>query len=115
MVEFALVMPLLLAVALGVLQVALVLHIRATLTGAAAEGARAAALAGADPMAGERRVRDLLASTIGSELVQGVTVWRERRDGSLVVAVGIDATLPLLGLLGPTGLHVDGHALQESA
>ncbi|MFZ9988363.1 MAG: TadE/TadG family type IV pilus assembly protein, partial [Candidatus Nanopelagicales bacterium] len=41
MVEFALVTPLLLLVALAVLQVTLALHVRATLTAAAAEGARA--------------------------------------------------------------------------
>ena len=115
MVEFALVVPILLAVALAVLQLALALHIRSTLTSAAAEGARAAALAGADLGAGERRVRDLVSTTIGAGLVDDVTVWREWREGMLVVAVGIDATLPLLGLLGPTAMHVDGHALQEQA
>ena len=40
-VEFALVTPLLLLVALAVLQVTLALHVRSTLTAAAAEGARA--------------------------------------------------------------------------
>ena len=113
MVEFALVVPILLAVALAVLQLALALHVRATLTSAAAEGARAAALAEADPGAGERRVRDVVASTIGATLLDGIDVRREWRDGDLVVAVGIDATLPLLGLLGPTALRIEGHALQE--
>lgn len=112
-VEFALVVPILLAVALAVLQIALALHIRATLTSAAAEGARTAALAGSDLGAGERRTRDILATTIGSQLVDAVSVRREWREGALVVAVGIDATLPVLGLLGPSAMHVDGHALQE--
>lgn len=112
-VEFALVVPILLAVALAVLQIALALHVRATLTSAAAEGARAAALSGADLSAGERRTRDILSTTIGADLVDGITVWREWREGSFVVAVGIDATFPVLGLLGPTAMHVDGHALQE--
>lgn len=112
-VEFALVVPILLAVALAVLQIALALHVRATLTSAAAEGARAAALSGADLSAGERRTRDILSTTIGADLVDDVTVRREWREGALVVAVGIDATLPMLGLLGPTAMHVDGHALQE--
>jgi hypothetical protein len=114
-VEFALVVPILLAVALAVLQLALALHVRATLTSAAAEGARAAALAGADGGAGERRVRDVLAATIGAGLIDDVEVRREWREGDLVVAVGIDATLPLIGLLGPSSLYVVGHALQESA
>lgn len=112
-VEFALVVPILLAVALAVLQLALALHVRATLTSAAAEGARAAALAGADIGAGERRVRDVLGTTIGAGLVDAIDVHREWRDGDLVTAVGIDATLPLLGLLGPTAMRIEGHALQE--
>ena len=52
-VDFVLVAPLLIAVALAILQVILVMHVRTVLTSAAAEGARAAALAGADPRAGE--------------------------------------------------------------
>ena len=103
----------LLAVALAVLQLALVLHVHATLTSAAAEGARAAALAGADAGAGERRVRDVVETTIGGSLVEGIDVHREWREGDLVVAVGIDARVPLLGLLGPTSMRVEGHALQE--
>ena len=111
--EFALVTPILMGVALAVLQVALILHVRTTLTAAAAEGARASALVGADHLVGERRVRDVLATTIGSTLVREVTVWRERRAGAVVAAVGIDAVLPVVGLIGPTTLHVDGHAVEE--
>ncbi len=114
-VEFALVAPLLLAVGLAVLQTALALHVRATVTSAAAEGARAAALAGADLAAGERRTRSLLAGSIAGGVVQRVTVRREVHDGTLVVAVGVDSQLPLLGLLGPTVMHVEGHALAEAA
>ena len=112
-VEFALVAPILLAVGLAVLQIALVLHVRATITAAAAEGARAAALAGADLGAGERRTRALLAGNVAGDVVEGITVWREIHDGALVVAVGVDAQLPLLGLLGPTAMHIDAHALAE--
>ena len=60
-VEFALVTPLLLLVALAVLQVTLALHVRSTLTAAAAEGARAGALAGAGLGVAESRTRDVLA------------------------------------------------------
>ena len=90
-VEFALVAPLLLAVGLAVLQIALALHVRATITAAAAEGARAAALAGSDLGAGERRTMALLAGNVAGDLIEGITVWREVRDGVLVVAVGVDA------------------------
>jgi hypothetical protein len=47
--------------------------------------------------------------------VQQVTVQRELRSGVLVVSVRIDARLPLLGMLGPTAMQVEGHALQEFA
>jgi Flp pilus assembly protein TadG len=112
-VEFALVAPLLITVALAVLQIALALHVRATITAAAAEGARAAALAGSDLGAGERRTRALLAGNVAGDVIEDITVWREVRDGALVIAVGVDAQLPLLGLFGPTAMHVDGHALAE--
>ncbi len=114
-VEFALVAPLLLAVALAVLQIALALHLRATITAAAAEGARAAALSGADLAAGERRTRNLLLDNIAADVVEEIDVRRELRNGALVVVVEVDARLPLIGLLGPSIMQVSGHALAERA
>ncbi|MSO27683.1 MAG: pilus assembly protein [Candidatus Nanopelagicales bacterium] len=114
-VEFALVAPILLAVALAVLQLAIALHVRATLTAAAAEGARAAALSGSDLAAGERRTWAILQENIGSGLVQDITVQREWHGGALVISVQIDAALPLLGFYGPTQMSITGHALQEHA
>ena len=104
-VEFALVAPILLAVALAVLQLALVLHVRATLTAAAAEGARA----------GERRTWAILQENIAADVVDDITVQREWHGGALVISVEIAAALPLLGLYGPTQMFVTGHALQEHA
>ena len=114
-VGFALVTPMLIAVALAVLQLALTMHVRATLAAAAAEGARAAAMSGADPTAGERRTRAVLGGNVAGEVVEQVTVQRELHDGVLVVLVRVRAKLPLLGLLGPTLMEVEGHALQEFA
>jgi len=114
-VGFALVTPMLIAVALAVVQLALTLHVRTTLAAAAAEGARAAALSGSDAAAGERRTRAILEGNIAAGSVQQVTVQRELRSGVLVVSVRIDARLPLLGMLGPTAMQVEGHALQEFA
>lgn len=113
-VEFALVAPLVLLLGLAVLQVALALHVRATLTSAAAEGARAAALAGSDPSAGVRRARQLLAQNIAQSAVTRVTAARTTEQGLSVMAVRIDARLPLVGLLGPTVMTVVGHALEET-
>ena len=114
-VDFVLVAPVLIAVGLAVLQVILVMHVRTVLISAAAEGARAAALAGADSRAGERRARAIIAETIAAESVERITVRRQISGGIVVMALEIDARLPLLGLLGPTLIHVEGHSLQEQA
>jgi Flp pilus assembly protein TadG len=112
-VEFALVTPLLLLVALAVLQVTLALHVRSTLTAAAAEGARAGALAGSGLRVAEARTRDVLSSALGGDAAQDVVASRTRRDGVDVVRVRVTARLPLLGTLGPTALSVEGHAIAE--
>jgi hypothetical protein len=73
----------------GVLQLALTLHVRTTLIDCAAEGARFGALAGSTPAAGAQRARDL--------------------------EVRVRAPLPVLGLLGPGGvIAVSGRAVAES-
>ncbi len=112
-VEFALVVPLVMAVALAVVQFSLALHVRSTLTSAAGEGARAAALAGADPGAGVRRARHVLTQNVAGSVVRDVTSRRMVIGGRAVMEVSIEADLPLIGLLGPSVLSVTGHALQE--
>jgi Flp pilus assembly protein TadG len=112
-VEFALVTPLLLVLLLGVLQIALAMHVRATLTAAAAEGARVAALSGSSLIRGEQRTRDVLTESLAGGGVAGVSASRERLAGVTVVEVKVTASLPLIGLLGPTSLQVTGHAVQE--
>lgn len=66
MVEFALVLPILLLVLVGVVQFALVHHAQNVATTAAQEGARLAAVEGGDAAAGEARARDVLRSGLGS-------------------------------------------------
>lgn len=103
----------LVALAVGVMQVVLALHVRATLTSAAAEGARAAALAGSDPRAGVARTRALLEQNLAGSVVRDVSARSTIVDGLPVVAIRIEARLPVAGLLGPDVLTVEGHALQE--
>jgi Flp pilus assembly protein TadG len=112
-VEFALVTPLLLIVALAVLQVILAVHVRSTLTAAAAEGARAGALAEGGLGLAETRTRDVLADALGGGAAERVEASRVRIDGVPAVRVRITARLPLVGTLGPTALTVEGHAIQE--
>lgn len=112
-VEFVLVAPLLMLIALAVIQVVLTCHVRATLTSAAAEGARAASLAGADPAVGVARTRMLLEDTLSGSVVTDVSAQRRDVNGLSVIAVRVTAHLPFPGLLGNTTLSIEGHALEE--
>lgn len=114
-VEFALVAPLIVGVALVVLQLSLTLHVRSVLTAAAAEGARMASLVGSQLVTGERRTRQLLDGNLAGSVVTHVRVSRVMEDGLLMTSVRIEARLPLIGLLGPESLQITAHALQEHA
>ncbi|MEG3615565.1 TadE/TadG family type IV pilus assembly protein [Isoptericola haloaureus] len=114
--EFALVSALLVALFLGVVQVALALHVRAVVIDAAAEGARLAARTDRDLSAGAQRTRDLLTSAIGERYAGEIAVGRTRRDGLDLIRVTVSAPLPVVGILGPTGaMTLDGHAVDEAS
>jgi hypothetical protein len=99
---------------LGVLQVSLALHVRATLVDCAAEGARYGALADRTPADAAARARELVALSLSPRFAEQVEGSRAVVDGLDVVRVEIVAPLPVLGLLGPGGVvEVDGHALAE--
>jgi Flp pilus assembly protein TadG len=112
-VEFAVVVPLLVLLLLAVFQVGLALHVRSTLQSAAAEGARVAAVSGGSPDLARQRVERSLADSFADGVVESVSA-RPVRSGSLAaVEVEIRARLPLVGLLGPPVLVVQGHAMAE--
>jgi hypothetical protein len=112
-VDFVLVSPMLVLVGVAVLQLVLALVVKTTLTTAAVEGARAAALAGSAPAMGEARVRQVLAGTVAEPSLVAVDVHPEREDGVPVMAARIEYRLPFLGLIAPVTLTVDGHVLIE--
>ena len=113
-VGFVLVSLLTTVVFLGVLQVALALHVRATLIDCAAEGARYGALADRTAADGAARARELVAMSLSPRFADQVEGSRTVVQGLEVVRVEIAAPLPVLGLLGPGGVvRVDGHALAE--
>jgi Flp pilus assembly protein TadG len=112
-VEFAVVVPMLVLVVLAVVQVGLALHVRSTIRSAAAEGARVAAVSGASPALGVARTRAALATSLADGVVESVTASRVTVGGLATVVVQVRARLPLVGLLGPTALVVQGHALVE--
>lgn len=98
----------------GVLQLALVLHVRNTLIDAAGEGARVAALADEHLGSGVSRTRELVAASISPRYAQEVQAEIVVHDGLEVVVVTVEAPLPVLGLLGPSGsLSVTGRAVNE--
>lgn len=113
-VEFVLVSVLVLVLLLGVVQVALALHVRSLAIDAAAEGARVAARADRGPADGAARTRDLLTAALTGAYARDVTAGGGTLDGVPVAEVTVRAPLPVVGLLGPGGvLTVRGHALLE--
>ncbi|WAC65546.1 pilus assembly protein [Agrococcus sp. SL85] len=112
--EFAMVAALLVALVLAVIQLSLAMHVRATLADAAAEGARHASLVGADAGAGVARTQALITTAVGADYAQDVTAGTAVVAGVDTIRITVAAPLPVLGLIGPTGLEVSGHAPVEA-
>jgi hypothetical protein len=112
-VEFALVAPLLMLVALAVLQLILAIHVRTVITSAAIEGARVAALVDGDLNRAESRTRSILESNIAGTAVQSIRASRVTEGANEMFAVVVETELPLLGFYGPTSMKLTGHALAE--
>ncbi len=84
MVEFALLTPLAVAVALAVAQLALFLYERNVVMGSLSEGARVAAVEGRTVADGERVAHELLRQSLGGPVASEVPV-RGVMEGGLVV------------------------------
>jgi Flp pilus assembly protein TadG len=112
-VEFALVAPLLMLVALAVLQLMLAIHVRSVVTSAAIEGARVAALADGDLARAESRTRSILESNIAGAAVHSITASQVTEGENEMFAMVVETELPLLGFYGPTSMKLTGHALAE--
>jgi len=116
LVDFLLVSVLVTAIVLGVVQLALTLHVRTILTDSAASGARAAALSGHSLSDGAARTTELITSTLPAAYAEAVEVDYGNYRGVEVVEVHVSAPMPVLGLLGPSGvITVTGRALVEQA
>jgi Flp pilus assembly protein TadG len=113
-VDFVLVLLVLVPFVLGVLQVALTLHVRNTLAAAAAEGARYAATADRGPEEGAAMTRQQVDDAIAGRFAEDVTVGRATVGGRPAIVVTVRAVVPALGLGGPgVALEVSGHAVEE--
>ena len=113
-VDFVLVLVVLVPLFLGILQVALVLHVRNTLTSAASEGARYAATVDRPLAAGVQRTREQISSAVAGRFARGVTARTVTLEGAPAVRVTVVADVPPLGLWGPpVRVEVAGHAMEE--
>lgn len=113
-VEFVFVNSLLLFLVMGVMQLALVLHVRNTVQDAAAEGARWAALADSSLAEGQLRTQELIQTAVGEQYARDVQVGYDTWLGHPATVVTVRAPLPLFGLWGPARLlEVSGHAARE--
>jgi len=116
-VDFVLVLLVLLPLVVGILQLALVLHVRNTLASAAAEGARHAAVAGSSAPAGRAKVEELVDGALSEDFVRSVTVRPAEVGGAPGYEAVVEADVSLLGVdaLGGVRVRVAGHAVAEQA
>jgi len=109
--EFVLVSALLVALVLGVVQVALLAHVRHTLTMAAAEGARYAALIDATGPAAIAHTRALIDQSLSPAYSRNIDIARSGELGIPTVRISIVAPFPALGLWSVGGeMRVSAHA-----
>jgi Flp pilus assembly protein TadG len=110
-----LVLTVLVPLFLGIAQVALVLHVRNTLTSAASEGARYAATFDRGPEDGAAVARATVGEVLSPRFATAVSASETTVDGYPGVVVRVQARVPALGLWGPAvELSVDGHAVEEA-
>lgn len=114
-VDFVLVGALLTLVFVGIVQLGTVLHVRNTLVDCAAEGARYGAFADRTPRDGAQRTRELIEMSLSDRYARDVRAGHADVAGVRTVEVRVTAPLPVIGLLGPSGLlTVTGHGVEES-
>ena len=85
------------------LQLGFALHVRNTLTAAAAEGASYGAAAGRDPDDAVARTRELVGSALAPSYATDVVASEESADGLPTVVVEVRSALPVLGSVGSFG------------
>lgn len=115
-VDFVFVMVVLLPLFFGIVQLALVLHVRNTLASAASEGARYGATLDRDPADGAAYTRRQIRAALAPRYAEQVTATAANVGGAPGVVVRVEARVPALGL-GAIGirLSVAGHAVDEEA
>ena len=98
----------------GVLQLALVWHVKTTLTSAASEGARYGAAYNRTAADGQQRTASVIAEVFGSDFSNDVSAGQVTIDGQPSVEVAVRADVPVLVFWGPTiTVETSGHAIKE--
>lgn len=114
-VDFVLVLAVLIPIVLGILQVALVLLVRNTLAAAASEGARLAATSDRGPGDGVELTREQIDGAISGRFAQDIEVRRVLVGGVPAIEITVHASVPALGLGGPSiDVDVTGRAIEEA-
>lgn len=112
--DFALVSVVLVPLFFGVLQLALVWHIKTTLTSAASEGARYGAAYNRTASDGQQRTTTVIDEVFGGDFADKVSAADVTLNGQPAVEVDIRADVPVLAFWGPTiTVEARGHAVKE--
>ena len=114
-VEFVLVGVLLVAVALTVLQIAFIAHIRAVAIDSAIAGAAHAGLADTADSEGVDRAIELVTSGIAASLVRSVSISSGEAAGRAIASVTIRLAVPAIGpWLSIAEIEVTGRSFREA-
>lgn len=114
-VDFVMILLILLPMFAALLQLSLVLHVRNTLSSAAAEGARRAAVVGATPEDGTSKAAEQIVGTLNEKYADDISIERTTLGGAPAYRIVITAEVPALGLGGPAiGIEASGSAIIES-
>lgn len=115
-VDFVLILVVLMPLFLGILQLALVLHVRNTVQSAAAEGARSAAFWGGTPVDGVVAARRHWSGAVRDDFVRDASIEVVALSGAPAYRLNLDVAVPALGLGGPAvAFRVSGTAVIEPA
>ncbi|MGH3503027.1 MAG: TadE/TadG family type IV pilus assembly protein [Nocardioidaceae bacterium] len=113
--DFALVSVVLVPLFFGVLQLALIWHVKSTLTSAASQGARYGATYQRSPWEGAERTRAVIGQTFKAGVDDTVSAHSTSVRGQPGLVVEVRAEVPMLAFWGPTiTVEVDGHAIKET-
>jgi hypothetical protein len=98
----------------GVLQLALIWHVKTTLTSAASEGARYGAAFDRTSLDGQHRTAEVIDDVFGADFADQVSAGQVSIGGQPAIEVTVRAEVPVLAFWGPTiTVEARGHAVKE--